>query len=88
MAAKQGIIRHGPNTIQNTLMAVSLSDESSESQLDSNNSQAGATAIPEIENGKVTYTVTKNEQNITVSAESVLKQILNLLKRKYCFFFT
>lgn len=73
LAAKQGMIRHAANTIQNVLRSASCSE-------DEGTCQSNVSCCPKWENNQVCYTVQRGEKTATVTAEEVLTYIFTLLK--------
>ncbi|XP_042224197.1 heat shock 70 kDa protein 14-like [Homarus americanus] len=73
ISAKQGIIRHGTNTVQNVLRVVGTVED--EGMCPSNSS-----CPPNWENGQARYSVQRGEKMVQVSAEEVLTHIFSLLK--------
>ncbi|CAL4091065.1 unnamed protein product, partial [Meganyctiphanes norvegica] len=74
-AAKQGIIRHGPSTVQNILRVAGSTTEIEESLV-----PAGLPCQPIIEKGQVVYSVQRGDKTVTVTAEKALAYLFAQLK--------
>jgi len=74
-AAKQGIIRHGPSTVQNILRVAGSTSEIEEGLV-----PTGLPVQPTIEKGQVVYSVQRGDKTVTVTAEKSLAYLFAQLK--------
>lgn len=74
-AAKQGIIRHGPSTVQNILRVAGSISEIEESLI-----AEGLPVKPTITKGEVTYSVMRGDKLVHVTAEKSLAYLFAQLK--------
>lgn len=79
LAAKQGMIRHGANTIQNVLRVVGTSEDESQGQ-PSNASSSGGMCRPNWEGGQARFSVQRGEKTVQVTADEVITHLFTLLK--------
>ncbi|XP_071551436.1 heat shock 70 kDa protein 14-like [Panulirus ornatus] len=73
LSAKQGIIRHGANTVQNVLRVVGTME-------DEGMSQSSVSCRPSWESGQARFSVQRGEKIVQVSPEDVLTHIFLMLK--------
>lgn len=73
LSAKQGIIRHGANTVQNVLRVVGTIE-------DEGMWQSGVPCRPNWEGGQAHFSVQRGEKIVQVSPEDVLAHIFLMLK--------
>lgn len=79
LAAKQGMIRHGANTIQNVLRVVGTSEDESQGQ-PSSASSSGGMCRPNWEGGQARFSVQRGEKTVQVTADEVITHLFTLLK--------
>lgn len=81
LAAKQGMIRHGANTIQNVLRVVGTSEDEGQGQ-PSSASGSGGVCRPNWEGGQARFFVQRGEKTVQVTADEVITHLFTLLKGK------
>ncbi|KAG0710744.1 Heat shock protein 14 [Chionoecetes opilio] len=79
LAAKQGMIRHGGNTIQHVLRVAGTCEDEGQGQPGGGSGSGGA-CLPSWEGGQARYSVQRGDKTVQVTADDVVTHIFSLLK--------
>ncbi|XP_045102012.1 heat shock 70 kDa protein 14-like isoform X3 [Portunus trituberculatus] len=79
LAAKQGMIRHAANTIQNVLRVVGTTEDENQGQ-PGGGSSSGGVCRPNWEGGQARYSVQRGDKTVQITADEVITHIFSLLK--------